>query len=234
MPLKLLRTYVGSCSTQLPDKILTPSLLACVKKRFYPSYTFTRTSDIWKTRDDLLNFEKALELEAKLSEYLDTSGGITGSRRGKSVAKAPTPRMDQQTKVSHAHARTEDIFQTTTSDGHDTTAVTPGPDDGKRGENSVSVEEDLVVSPRVRDAMSIKAVFESVYEVWKALLSENADNVDADKVEQEARRRRGLRRYECGTSCQFHPTRLRLSDCAVDQAMSTPESCTRERRLWES
>jgi Fanconi-associated nuclease 1 len=177
-------------STQLPDKILTPSLLARVKKRYYPSYEFTRTTDIWKSREDLLQYEKALELEAMLREYLDSS------RRNADLS------------------------------GH---RVTTSPVDGKGGKEHEDLGTTDDCSPRVRAAQSVKMLFESVYQLWREMITTCASS--SEDVDDQARARRGLSRFECGT----------LSCCekgqwghAYFQAIYTRASCKRERRRSES
>jgi fanconi-associated nuclease 1 len=146
-------------STQLPDKILTPSLLARVKKRYYPSYEFTRTTDIWKSRDDLLQYENALEWEARLQGYLDGS------------------------------SRAVDLSGQTSSD-----RVTASPAYGKEHEDLGSTNDR---SSRVEAAQSVKMLFESVYHLWKEMIETCASSSD-----DQARAKRGLSRFECGTlSC---------------------------------
>ncbi|THH16142.1 hypothetical protein EW146_g4437 [Bondarzewia mesenterica] len=57
--------------TQHTPNLLTASILAFARKRFYPAYEHTRTSDIWATRDALLAYERALEYAAKLDALLE-------------------------------------------------------------------------------------------------------------------------------------------------------------------
>ncbi|KAF9025775.1 hypothetical protein BDZ89DRAFT_1068019 [Hymenopellis radicata] len=57
-------------STHMPRDILRPSLLSEFKKRTYPKYNYKR-STVYETRENLLEFEDALELEDELQAILD-------------------------------------------------------------------------------------------------------------------------------------------------------------------
>ncbi|KAL0574476.1 hypothetical protein V5O48_007490 [Marasmius crinis-equi] len=59
--------YRRRVATELPAKPFTPSLLTVFKKRAYPQYTHNR-SVIWPTRNDFLEYEKALHLQFLMSE----------------------------------------------------------------------------------------------------------------------------------------------------------------------
>ncbi|KAF8237701.1 hypothetical protein L208DRAFT_1388872 [Tricholoma matsutake] len=51
-------------ATQFPKSLLLPALLTCFRKRKYPDYKHTRTSNIWSSREELMHYVAALELEA--------------------------------------------------------------------------------------------------------------------------------------------------------------------------
>lgn len=50
---------------------MVPALLTRFKKRTYPDYVFNRDPEIWTSRHHLLDYEKALELEALVDETLE-------------------------------------------------------------------------------------------------------------------------------------------------------------------
>jgi Fanconi-associated nuclease 1 len=169
-------------------------LLSRAKKRYYPSYTFTRTSDIWRSREDFLKFEEALEQELKLRAYLDISGGISGLGQGRNVAKTPDNSKDEQFEMPLTPTRVK-VSSPAASAG----SVSPSTSisKGKRGVVINNGEDNHLERPRICAAYAVKTLFESVYGLWKTLVSSNAS---VDEAEEEARRRRGLRRFECGTS----------------------------------
>jgi fanconi-associated nuclease 1 len=59
-------------STLFPKSLLLPALLTCFRKRTYPDYKHTRTSNIWSSREDLIQYVAALELEAVLDQALES------------------------------------------------------------------------------------------------------------------------------------------------------------------
>ncbi|OBZ69278.1 hypothetical protein A0H81_10732 [Grifola frondosa] len=50
-------------STQQVSTLLTPCILTRAHKRSYASYLFARTANIWSSRDELLEYEEAIDLE---------------------------------------------------------------------------------------------------------------------------------------------------------------------------
>jgi hypothetical protein len=77
-------------STEYTQTLLTSALLTRFRKRFYPSYEYTRTADIWRTRDDLLAYEEALELEALVSGMIDGTSAFGQMN----IASPATPRLN--------------------------------------------------------------------------------------------------------------------------------------------
>ncbi|RXW24676.1 hypothetical protein EST38_g1186 [Candolleomyces aberdarensis] len=65
-------------STELPPKLMIPALLTHFKKRAYPDYRCQRDPDIWPSRHHLLDYEKALELEALVDEILEAELPLKG------------------------------------------------------------------------------------------------------------------------------------------------------------
>ena len=77
---------------------MLPALLTVFKKRNYPPYEHTRDSNIWTSREDILEYEKALEAEKALEQIMETPAE-TGRRRatktpgcGRDEFVTPVPR----------------------------------------------------------------------------------------------------------------------------------------------
>ena len=79
--------------TQHSPELLTPAILARAKKRSYANYLYQRTANIWATRDDLLAYEQALELEAEVDALLEgpTSSTSSGTRNRSTISRTPAP-----------------------------------------------------------------------------------------------------------------------------------------------
>jgi Fanconi-associated nuclease 1 len=62
---------------------MLPALLTVFKKRNYPPYEHTRDGNIWTSRDDVLEYEKALEAEKVLEQIMETPSDASGRRATK-------------------------------------------------------------------------------------------------------------------------------------------------------
>ena len=71
---------------------MLPALLTVFKKRNYPPYEHTRDGNIWTSRDDLLEYEKALEAEKALEQIMETPAAETSGRR---ATKTPVCGRDE-------------------------------------------------------------------------------------------------------------------------------------------
>jgi len=67
------------------------ALLTAFKKRKYPEYVLRRDPDIWPVRHELLDYEKALELEALLDEYLQDEPPEDGKKTPLTDRRFVTP-----------------------------------------------------------------------------------------------------------------------------------------------
>jgi len=65
---------------EYPASLMLPALLTVFKKRNYPPYEHTRDNNIWTCREDLLEYEQALEAEKALEQIMETPAD-TGGRR---------------------------------------------------------------------------------------------------------------------------------------------------------
>ncbi|KAI1794637.1 VRR-NUC domain-containing protein [Ganoderma leucocontextum] len=162
-------------STQYTEDLLTPALLARAKKREYAAYACTRTSDIWPTREDLLAYEAALEIEAKVDALLDSGGvGPNGGSGRSTASRTPAPMAEHRFK----------------------TPVTPRR--ATRASSAAVSESPVVVkaerkdeeeTERVRNARKVKELMETVYPKWIDLVQAKGE---------ENPRRKGLERFDCG------------------------------------
>ncbi|KDR73715.1 hypothetical protein GALMADRAFT_251523 [Galerina marginata CBS 339.88] len=59
--------------TEHPTALLLPALLTVFKKRDYTRYEYVRSDSIWSSREELLDYEAALELEKLLDELIEGS-----------------------------------------------------------------------------------------------------------------------------------------------------------------
>ncbi|KIM48589.1 hypothetical protein M413DRAFT_20952 [Hebeloma cylindrosporum] len=73
--------------TEHPTALLLPGLLTTFKKRVYTCYNTSRSKDVWESRLDLLEYEKALELEMLLGDLMDPDPPAQ-----KATTKTPAPR----------------------------------------------------------------------------------------------------------------------------------------------
>ena len=77
---------------------MLPALLTIFKKRNYPPYEHRRDGKIWTSRDDILEYEKALEEEKELEQIMETPVDASGRRAtktpgcGRDEFATPAPR----------------------------------------------------------------------------------------------------------------------------------------------
>jgi fanconi-associated nuclease 1 len=125
---------------------------------------YRRSSNLWESRDTLLQYEAALEWEAQIDEIWGSgSSGIPRSRSRSVASKTPTP---------GPRFRSE---------------RTQSPD--KRGINTNQeaeslMEESIDDKPRVRDARAVKIVFEKVLPLWREAVSTGEQNVRTGGLER--------------------------------------------------
>ncbi|KAM5532088.1 hypothetical protein V8D89_014252 [Ganoderma adspersum] len=161
-------------STQYTEDLLTPAVLARAKKRQYAAYTSTRTADIWPTREDLLAYEEALEIEAKVDALLDGgSAGPNGGSGRSTVSRTPAPVPESRFRTPVTPRRTTRASSAATSDSPVV----------------VKMELEGEETERVRNARKVKELMETVYPKWIDLVQAKGE---------ENPRRKGLERFDCG------------------------------------
>ncbi|KAF8178661.1 hypothetical protein K438DRAFT_1681003 [Mycena galopus ATCC 62051] len=135
-------------STEFPQSLFRPALFAGFKKLTFAHYEHVRDPDIWRTREEYLDYETGLRTEATIDELLKSE-----SKAGR-AAKTPVPADICQRFVTPGIPGLDFIRALTT----------PAPDD----------EEDDVVGDTIslQKARAVKRILEEhVLPKWKELLS---------------------------------------------------------------
>jgi Fanconi-associated nuclease 1 len=170
-------------------------LLSRFKKRSYANIAFTRTKDIWPTRDALLAYEQALQKE----EIVDAV--FAGNFTADAEREFKTPAVDElrfKTPVtpSAAHGAPQTPISTkTVQTPVSNTCATPASNSkGKlKSRSGVSMKTEKSDSVRVRGARLVKEIFEEVYPHWQALVKMKSEGGLEGKE-----RGYGLERFESG------------------------------------
>ncbi|KAJ7072693.1 VRR-NUC domain-containing protein [Mycena amicta] len=90
-------------STEIPESLFSPALLATFKKRTYAEYEHKRDPTIWKTREAYLDYEEMLNIEHIVDELLKPEPkAIRGKTPAPSQVFIPpgTPNLDYIRKLS--------------------------------------------------------------------------------------------------------------------------------------
>lgn len=192
-------------STEHPTSVLLPALLTGFKKRTYPEYKYCRDSAIWGSREELIKYEEALELEAWIDEVMETGGEGTGGQAAMAAAK--TPGAGRRSLVSPAtpgpgvgRGNMVALLKTPGSSSRlkglvgvkEELDVKDTDDLRKELEAVYEVKEEVKETIQIQRARMVKKLFEEVvYEHWKKIVSV--------KEEQAMRERTpGLERFEPG------------------------------------
>ncbi|KAH7889505.1 hypothetical protein F5I97DRAFT_1844717 [Phlebopus sp. FC_14] len=134
--------------TQYTPNLLVDALLSRFKKRHYPAYEHVRTSNIWPTRQALLEYEEALILEGRVDSCL--GGAVPSALRtaGSKTLAASSPLLSPETPSS---SKMESKVM--------------------RSSNEEDVDIDVKPdSVRIRGARLVKETFECIYPRWQALV----------------------------------------------------------------
>jgi Fanconi-associated nuclease 1 len=164
--------------------LLLPAILTTLKIRVYPEYKYSRDGTIWCTRDEILRYVEALQLDAAIELELE-------SGKPRAIAKTPLPPQNK--------------FATPTTGGPSRNLTTPLkiPRTNLTAQATATpvavkkellVEGDEIVEESIKDqkAKRVKQFFNDVlFPKWKTLVT--------IKQEQEFRKRTpGLERFEPG------------------------------------
>ncbi|KAF5386729.1 hypothetical protein D9615_001528 [Tricholomella constricta] len=209
--------------TEYPKSLLVPSLLTSFKKRAYPDYKYTRSSTIWKTREEFLEYFEAMWLEAAIETELEPLP------QGRPSTKTPAPVAGNKfvTPVPPSLGRSRSTPMRIAMSGEAGTRCTESPavlKEEPSAEGSEKVEE-VEVPIKLQTAQRVKEVFdEIVFPKWKELV--------AQKEQQNIRIRiPGLERFEPGfvytrifskamralATLKFHHEEAAALDALLDQ-----------------
>ena len=164
---------------------MTPAILARARKRVYASYTTERSTDIWSSREALIEYEEALELEVRIDSLLDDVSSCRG--RSRSVAsRTPMPEAPSRSATESPTKRRSTRGRTANDDDDSTPLRLLGE------------------SPRMQAAKNVLSIFQEVFPRWQELVKAE------DRYDEE--RRNSLRRFECGELPLFRCYRVHCVD----------------------
>lgn len=170
---------------------MTEALLAGFRKRSYPPYQTKRNPTIWTSRDDYLEYERALKTAAAFDEIVepDTKSGNKRTKTPASVAHQfvtpATPGADLL-RLSTTPLRTPSLRGSRTP----VSAVKKEEDDAMEGLDELN---DSDLPENEQRARAVKEAFEDVlYPKWKTFVATAQDR------ERKAERKAGLERFEPG------------------------------------
>lgn len=102
------------CTALSSNSILLPLILARSKKRKYPIYEATRTTDIFTSRDALIRYEDALRVEDELDKAFDNRSTDRFERAKKVVKISQTISSRWERLVADVKEGHEDKIHSTT------------------------------------------------------------------------------------------------------------------------
>ena len=176
--------------------LMVPLLLTLFKKRNYPPYEHTRHSNIWTSREDLLEYEQALEAEKALEQIMETPAD-TGRRRatktpgssyGRDGFVTPAPRMTFTTPLM-----TPGSVADVDLSGTPRTKKEEEPDQKYLGVNDLEAEELRVSAVISKDQEVTNYLTDFIFPKWRESLSIRED-------QKGHSRSPALERFETGMS----------------------------------
>ncbi|KAG2363435.1 hypothetical protein BDR07DRAFT_1483688 [Suillus spraguei] len=182
--------------TQSSQSLLLPALLSRFKKRSYADISFTRTKDIWPTRDALLAYEQALEQEELVDAAFAGNFAPAGAERELKTPAAGELQFKMPVIPSTVHGALQTPISTKTvqTPVSDTFATPASSGKGNlQSKCGASVKTEKPDSVRVRGARLVKEIFEEVYPHWQALVKMKSEGGLEGKE-----RGYGLERFESG------------------------------------
>ncbi|KAJ6497648.1 VRR-NUC domain-containing protein [Mycena sanguinolenta] len=194
-------------STEFPQSLFQPALLAAFKKLTFAEYEHVRDPEIWPTREQYLDYEGGLKVEAMIDELLKPE-----PKAGR-AAKTPVPDICQRFVTPGTPGL--DFIRGLTTPLRTPGAQTDAPDDDEALEFDVTDE-----APSWQKARIVKNIFEEhVWPKWEELLSAAS--------EPKRERKPGLERFEAG----FLYTRI-VRKCG--QAFATLKEFAEEKRVLDA
>ncbi|KAJ7270030.1 VRR-NUC domain-containing protein [Mycena haematopus] len=194
-------------STEFPQSLFRPALLAGFKKLTFAHYTHVRDPDIWRTREQYLDYETGLQIEATIDDLLKSEP------KARRATKTPVPDICQRFITPGTPGL--DFIPSLATPSRTPGAQTEASDDEEALEFHVADE-----TPSQQKARIVWRIFEEhVWPKWKELLSA------ASKSARE--RKPGLERFEAG----FLYTRI-VRKCG--QAFATLKEWEEEMRVLDA
>ena len=147
---------------------MLPALLTVFKKRNYPPYEHKRDGNIWTSRDDILEYEKALEAEKALEQIMETPDD-TGGRRatrtpgcGRDEFATPAPRRAFTTPLTTPGSVTDTCRSKILKkeEGTDPTYLVNEPE-----------AEEQTVTAIPKDQKMVNCLKDCIFPKWRELLS---------------------------------------------------------------
>lgn len=201
-------------STQLTPKLMTPGILTRAKKRVYAPYTYARTACVWASRAELLAYENALEIEARIDEQLGGgwSAGGSGTRARSTKSQTPAVGRARATATPARGGTSVAVAQSTTQGKSAVEAPASGKAETEGAEmaNVVKCKDEadddvMIVEPNENEqvpdgeakkeshgalrAQAVREIFDRVFAQWKELVRTKCE---------DAPRPGGLERFESG------------------------------------
>jgi len=165
-----------------------PALLSTFKKRNYTPYTPSRTDQVWASREDLLEYERALELDKLLDDIMEEEPESVSTR----ATETPAYRRDSfATPVTPGFGRSHKTPLRTPGSVASRQLATPGSDlDGSVEE---PIQAEAVIQLDKKD--KIKQHFSDwMYHTWQ--------NYVVEETQRGVRPRPiGLERFDPGRYC---------------------------------
>ena len=168
---------------------MLPALLTIFKKRNYPPYEHTRDHSIWTSREDILEYEKALEAEKALEQIMETPAD-TGGRR---ATKTPGCGRDEFMTPVPRRAFTVPL----TTPGSVTESETPRPkreEDTNHAYHEPEADQDQAATAISKNQKIVNCLKDCIFPKWRELLS--------IREAQCQSRSAALERFETGTTFQ--------------------------------
>ncbi|KAF9053139.1 hypothetical protein BJ165DRAFT_1339846 [Panaeolus papilionaceus] len=166
-----------------PTTLCLPELLSTFKKRHYTAVEHNRTTDIWRERQELLDYEKSLEINRRLDEELER----VAQMKTAPANKTPAPASISSGAIGTINKQTTPLRRPASTSNLKSDRETPFMD--------VDVNEGRAAS-EVPAAVKKEEVLKGHLETW--LLPKWQELVRAKDTEDYANRPPGLARFESG------------------------------------
>lgn len=183
--------------TEHPTALLLPALLTRFKKRDYTGYTCTRSNNVWSSRDELLAYERALELDSVLDDLIEAADEKSGRRNTKTPYIRVKDKFTTPVNVDSGTSFTTPL-KTPNNISNIRASKTPFVKTEEEMESEEHVPEDLDVeeSPPIminKEEQIKKYLEEWIYPEWQ-------NCVDKRRAEGVKLKPPGLERFESGKS----------------------------------